>query len=71
LRTEWCRALARDESGQDIVEYVLLGSCLGFAAVAAVGLLGDAMGATYQSWDAAVQSDALVEVPDPVAGSSP
>lgn len=56
-----------DDSGQDILEYVLLTSFLGFAAVAGVAFLRDAMNSSYSSWDAAAQSDGLVEVPDPVS----
>ena len=54
-----------DESGQDVIEYALLASFLGFAAAAAVVGLRSAMNATYQSWDTANQSDALVDTPDP------
>ena len=54
-----------DDSGQDILEYVLLTSFIGFSAVVGVSLLRDAMNSSYSSWDAAAQSDALVEVADP------
>jgi len=60
----WHRLLT-DENGQDIVEYALLASFLGFAAMAGAEVLRLAMNATYASWDAAAQSDALVEVADP------
>lgn len=66
----WRRTVV-DDSGQDLVEYALLCSCLGFAAVAATALLRDAISATYASWDAAGQSDALVEVPDPALPPAP
>jgi Flp pilus assembly pilin Flp len=54
-----------DESGQDVIEYALLASFLGFAAAAAVVGLRSALNVTYQSWDTANQSDALVDTPDP------
>ena len=60
----WLRLLTEDD-GQDIVEYALLATCLGFAAIAGAEVLRAAMNATYTTWDTAVQSDALVEVPDP------
>jgi len=60
----WLRLLTEDD-GQDIVEYALLATCLGFAAIAGAEVLRAAMNATYQTWDTAIQSDALVEVPDP------
>jgi Flp pilus assembly pilin Flp len=56
-----------DDSGQDVIEYVLLASFLGFAALGGVLLLRDAMKDTYASWDSAVQQDVLVEVPEPKA----
>jgi Flp pilus assembly pilin Flp len=59
------RRWAADESGQDVIEYALLASFLGFAAAAAVVGLRSAMNVTYESWDAANQSDALVDTPDP------
>ena len=61
----WTRWLA-DESGQDLLEYVLLTSFLGFAAVAGLNLLGTALNTTYSAWDLGFQGDAYVEVPDPV-----
>ena len=62
--TMW-REWLRREDGQDIVEYALLASFLGFAAAAAVAALGTAMNQVYTSWDTAGQNDALVEVQDP------
>jgi Flp pilus assembly pilin Flp len=53
-------ALLVDESGQDLIEYALLATALGFAAVAGVSFLSNAMNSSYQSWDNAVQSDPLV-----------
>jgi len=60
----WRRWLTEDD-GQDIIEYALLATCVGFAAIAGAEVLRAAMNATYKTWDAAIQSDALVEVPDP------
>lgn len=54
-----------DESGQDIIEYALLCTFVGFGAVVGVNLLRLAMHDSYLAWDAAAQSDALVETPDP------
>ena len=62
--TLWHRLLI-DEDGQDIVEYALLASFLGFAAMAGAEVLRMATNAAYASWDAAAQSDALVEIPNP------
>ena len=57
--------LLTDESGQDILEYALLASFLGFSAVAGMNVLSAAMKNAYTAWDTAAQSDALVEVQDP------
>ena len=62
--TMWQRWVA-DERGQDVIEYALLASFLGFAAAVAVTSLRTTMANTYQSWDTANQSDALVDMPDP------
>jgi Flp pilus assembly pilin Flp len=62
--TMWRRWLT-EEDGQDLIEYALLASFLGFAAAGAVAALRTAMNTTYQSWDTANQSDALVNTPDP------
>ncbi len=55
-----------DESGQDLVEYTLLTTVIGIAAVLGVQALGNAMNFAYSSWDGAMQDPAVVEVPDPL-----
>jgi len=54
-----------DESGQDLIEYALLTAFVGLAGLVGINLLGGALNSSYTTWDAAGQSDALVEVPDP------
>ena len=54
-----------DESGQDLLEYVLLTTAIGIAVVLGVQALGNAMNFVYSSWDGAMQDPAVVEVPDP------
>jgi Flp pilus assembly pilin Flp len=58
-----CHRWLVEDAGQDLIEYGLLCSFVGFATVAAVNLLGMAMNNTYESWDGAVKE--LWEVPDP------
>jgi Flp pilus assembly pilin Flp len=65
-RDGFFRRWLREEHGQDLIEYALLCSVIGFAGVVAFSFLSDRMNTAYSSWDTAVQSDALVEVPDPV-----
>lgn len=64
-----CRALVRrwlaEDRGQDLIEYALLTAAIGFTSIVAVSYLTGAMNTTYTSWDSAVQSDALVETPNP------
>ncbi len=49
-----------DESGQDIVEYVLLGSLIGFAGLLVMNLLANPengiMKTVYASWDEGTKS---------------
>ena len=57
-----------DESGQDLIEYLLLGAFVSIAGWVSVQLLENAMNSSYQSWDAATQS--IWEVPEPVDAGS-
>ena len=61
LLTRWID----DDSGQDLIEYALLATAIGLAGVLGINFLSNAMHDTYITWDAAVQSPELVEVPDP------
>jgi Flp pilus assembly pilin Flp len=54
-----------EEDGQDLIEYALLSSFIGFSAWAGASYLRTALGTTYSAWDSNYQSDALVEIPDP------
>jgi Flp pilus assembly pilin Flp len=60
----WRRWLI-EEDGQDLIEYALLSSFIGFSAWISVSLLRTALGDAYTAWDSNYQNDALVEVPDP------
>ncbi len=55
------RAFARDERGQDLVEYALLSGFIGVAGVVTMNQLGITMGTVYAGWTAAV--NALWESP--------
>jgi Flp pilus assembly pilin Flp len=61
-RDGFFRRWLREEHGQDLIEYALLCSVIGFAGVVAFSFLSDAMNTTYSSWDTAVQDCNLVEV---------
>lgn len=61
--TQRLKRWVTDEGGQDLIEYALLCTFIGFASLAAIDLLGVTMNDTYESWDAGVKS--LWEVPDP------
>jgi len=65
------RRWLREEHGQDLIEYALLSSVIGFAGIVAFSFISDAMNTTYASWDTAVQSDVLVEVPCPASDPPP
>ena len=64
------RRWLREDDGQDLIEYALLCGAIGFAGIVAFGFISTAMNSTYASWDTAVQTDQLVEVPCP-AGETP
>jgi Flp pilus assembly pilin Flp len=55
--------LLEDQAGQDLVEYALLASFVGFACVAVFDLLRAAIGNTYQSWN--TETNSLWSPPDP------
>ena len=65
MRTSLFFRWLTDESGQDIIEYALLCTFLGFGAVAGINILRTAMHDSYSAWDAAGQSNRLVETPAP------
>jgi Flp pilus assembly pilin Flp len=64
--TAMLRALARDESGQDIVEYALLTAFFGLAALAAWTSIRDALGVNYGATTTGVQA---IWDPPPPSGS--
>lgn len=52
---KWAQRLIVDDRGQDLIEYALLASFIGFAATAGVMFLGDKMKLTYLRWNTQVQ----------------
>jgi Flp pilus assembly pilin Flp len=62
----WLRRIARDDSGQDVVEYALLISVGVLFAIAAWNSLRDAIGSSYTSTTSGVQS---LWDPPPPSGS--
>jgi Flp pilus assembly pilin Flp len=52
-----------DETGQDLVEYALLTSAIGFAGAVAFSLLASSINTVYSGWDGGVNG--LWEVPTP------
>ena len=65
MAMHWFRRLLFEDDGQDLIEYALLSSFVGFAAIEGISLIRTAMNSSYTVWDARYQTDALVEVPDP------
>ena len=65
------RTWLHGDDGQDLIEYALLGAAVALAGAVAFSFLGNAMSDTYELWDTAVQSDELVEIPDPAPSPSP
>ena len=65
MTTNLLRRWLSEDDGQDLIEYALLASFVGFTMFAGVMFLSGAMHDTYTSWDTANQDKSLVEIPDP------
>lgn len=65
--TSLLRRFIADEDAQDLIEYALLSTVIGFAGAAAFQLIMAAIGTTYGSWDTHVNN--LWNTPDPAGGS--
>lgn len=63
MRSGLSRLLA-DESGQDLIEYMLLTSFIAISGYVGIQVLGSEMNTTYRSWVTATQD--VWEVQDPV-----
>jgi Flp pilus assembly pilin Flp len=53
-----------DETGVDLIEYMLLATFLAIAGVLGIQILGTAMNNSYESWDSATQG--AWETPEPI-----
>lgn len=62
-RLRWTARLARDESGQDLIEYALLSALVGIASILAWTAIESALGTRYQSY--VTDSNLLWEPPNP------
>ena len=68
--TTFLRDLLADESGQDIVEYALLGAIVGIGSILTWQLLATAVGDAYSGADADVQNLSGC-TPNPGGGGCP
>jgi Flp pilus assembly pilin Flp len=58
--------LVDDENGQDLIEYALLTTAIGFCAVVAFESLSGTINAVYTSWTSGPSgANSLWEVPNP------
>ena len=62
------RRLAIETDGQDLIEYALLTTFIGFAGAAAWNLMQTGLGLAYSSYVSAVWN--MWEPPDPVGGGA-
>jgi Flp pilus assembly pilin Flp len=62
----WLRRIAREDVGQDVVEYALLTAFFGLAALAAWASIREALGSSYTGTTSGVQS---LWDPPPPSGS--
>jgi Flp pilus assembly pilin Flp len=58
----------REDAGQDLIEYALLGALIGIGGIFAWSTVGGAILGTYTGWDGTVQ-DLSATMPDPAGGS--
>jgi Flp pilus assembly pilin Flp len=56
-----------DESGVDLIEYMLLASFVGIAGWLGVQVIGTNIHDSYESWDSSTQG--AWEIPDPVTST--
>lgn len=59
----WISRLAREDSGEDLVEYGLLTAFIGFAGVGVVGVIMATLHSGYLNWDSQTQN--LWVMPNP------
>ena len=60
--------LLHDDGGQDLVEYALLTSVIGFASAGAFPVILNAIGTVYGTWETSVNS--IWEPADPLGSGS-
>ena len=60
--------LFEDEEGQDLVEYALLTTVVGFASIAVFDVIRDAIATVYLSWT--TETNNIWVPPDPAGGGS-
>ena len=60
--------LCTDERGQDLIEYALLTTVIGFAAIAVFDTIRTAIAAVYVSWN--TETNNIWYPPDPAGGGS-
>lgn len=63
---EWIVACARDERGQDLIEYALLTAAVGVAGIATWPFIATSIGTAYRALDTNTQG--LWEPPPPGGG---
>jgi len=62
--TAGLRRWLADEGGQDVIEYMLLGSFIAIVGILGAQAIGIEINTSYRSWDSATQN--VWEVPDPI-----
>ena len=61
--------ILREEDGQDLIEYGLLGALIGIVGIVAWTTVGSAINTTYGGWDTNVQGLSAT-TPDPIGSGS-
>jgi len=63
------RRLRADDSGDDLIEYALLGSFVALVGLLGFQLIGTNMNGAFRAWDSSVQNQ--WEMPNPISSSGP
>lgn len=58
--------IAREDSGQDVIEYALLAATVGLVGLAAWPSIASTIGTAYGNWDSGIQ-DLSACTPDPIS----
>ena len=57
--------LFADEQGQDLIEYALLTTVIGFASIAVFDVIRASIASAYTTWNSSLNAPSMMIPPDP------